>query len=69
MYTWSHVLDVESCGQLGTTDQHAAFRGRDGARLDSSSRIGPLITSELRKALDEAGMPCATLTCNDLRHM
>jgi hypothetical protein len=69
VYTWSHELHVESCGQLGTIAQHSAFRGRDGAQLDSASRIGPFITSEIRKALEEAGMPTATLTCNDLRHM
>lgn len=62
-------MHVESCGQLGTPLQHAAFRGRDGAQMDTSTRIGPLITTELRKSLEESGMATATLTCNDLRHM
>jgi hypothetical protein len=69
VYTWSHVAHVESCGQLHTPLQHAAFRGRDGALMDTATRIGPLITTELKKALEECGMPSATLTCNDLRHM
>jgi len=69
VFTWGHMLHVEGVGQLGKESQHAAFRGTDGATLDTAARMGPVITRELQKALGEAGMNAEChLTCNDLRH-
>ena len=69
VFTWSHVLCVESAGQMGLASQHMAFRGVDGALVNTPSRMATMVTREFQRLQEFGAMAQAVLNCNTLRHM
>jgi hypothetical protein len=70
VFTWGHVVHVDSFGLLGTPSQHHAFRNiSEGKVLASSADMGRLLSNTCDKVQREAGLPVTHLTANTLRHM
>jgi hypothetical protein len=70
VFTWSHVVHVDSFGLLGTSSQHHAFRSiAEGKVITSSGDMGRLVSITCDKVQREAGLPVTHLTANTLRHM
>ena len=70
MFSWSHLVHVDSFGLLGTTSQHHAFRSiAEGKVITSSGDMGRLLSITCDKVQREAGLPVTHLTANTLRHM
>jgi hypothetical protein len=70
VFTWGHVVHVDSFGLLGTTSQHHAFRNiSEGKMISSAGDMGRLLSITCDKVQREAGLPVTHLTANTLRHM